>query len=72
VLHARLFLLDEHQGELFSEQAETDAGTADLQRCLKRDVRFDRSGSDPREVQANKGMAALLSARRKRLSSAAE
>ncbi len=56
VLHARLFLLDEHQGELFSETA---AGSPP-QRCLKRDVGFNRSAPDPREVQANKGMAALL------------
>lgn len=57
VLHARLFVLDEHQGELFSE---AELGSPVLQRCLKRDVGFSRSGPDPREVQANKGMAALL------------
>lgn len=56
VLHARLFVLDEHQGELFSATA---ADPPVPQRCLKRDVGFDR-GADPREVQANKGMAALL------------
>lgn len=57
VLHARLFMLDERQGELFSA---TVVGSPEPQRCLKRNVGFGRSGSDPREVQANKGMAALL------------
>ncbi len=57
VLHRMLFEFDEHQGELFTAPAETEP---QLMRCLKRDVGYSAPGGDWREVQANKGMAALL------------
>jgi hypothetical protein len=57
VLHAQLFQLDDSQGQMFSEEG---MGPTELQRCLKRAVGFDVAGTDPREVQANMGMAALL------------
>ena len=57
VLHRVLFEFDEHQGELFTPPAATEP---QLMRCLKRDVGYTARGGDWREVQANKGMAALL------------
>jgi hypothetical protein len=57
LLHGFLFELNLEQEALFDE---APAGDARLFRCLKRDVVFARGGHDPREVQANKGMAALL------------
>lgn len=57
VIHRQLFQLDERQGELF---AEAEIGAPVSQRCFKRAVGFGARGADPREVQANKGMAALL------------
>jgi hypothetical protein len=59
LLHGFVFELNADQTTLFS----SDGGEAEqrLFRCLKREVLFvSRSGRDPREVQANKGMAALL------------
>lgn len=38
--------------------------TSEPQRCLKRNVGFSATGSDWKEIQANKGMAALLMPRR--------
>jgi hypothetical protein len=59
LLHGYLFELNADQTTLFSDTvAESEQR---LFRCLKREVLFiSRSGRDPREVQANKGMAALL------------
>lgn len=59
ILHGCLFQLDDSQGEFFP-----DAETPEVQRCLKRAVRFGGEGRDPREVQANLGMAALLMPRK--------
>jgi hypothetical protein len=57
VLHRILFEFDEHQGELFAAPPTTEP---QLMRCLKRDVGYSARGGDWREIQANKGMAALL------------
>lgn len=59
LLHRWLFDVDDLQRGLFSA-AENSANTHTLMRCLKRNVRFRSGGSDPREVQANMGMSALL------------
>ncbi len=61
VIHRQLFHLDARQGELF---VESELSAPVSQRCLKRAVGFGIRGSDPREVQANKGMAALLMPRK--------
>jgi hypothetical protein len=58
LLHRLLYELDDLQRGLFSAQAAN--APANLHRCLKRDVGFRSAPSDWREVQANKGMAALL------------
>ena len=58
VLHRMLFDLDLNQMELFDVPAPTKGPL--LFRCLKRDVVHGGRTSDWREVQANKGMAALL------------
>lgn len=59
LLHGFMFELNSDQTTLFSSVGH-DA-QARLFRCLKREVLFvGRSGRDPREVQANRGMAALL------------
>jgi Zn-dependent peptidase ImmA (M78 family) len=55
LIHRPLFELNADQGTLFEE-----GDNQSLFRCLKRDVAFAARGRDPREVQANKGMAALL------------
>jgi len=57
IIHRQLFQLDERQGDLF---LESEVGAPASQRCFKRAVGFGIGGADPREVQANKGMAALL------------
>lgn len=57
ILHRVLFELDENQGELFVGSTGDDRH---LMRCLKRDVGYASRGGDWREVQANKGMAAML------------
>lgn len=64
LLHARLFPR-RPAGQLELLPAEPER-PAHLQRCLRRDVEPRRPGavSDWREVQANKGMAALLMPRR--------
>lgn len=56
MLHGLLFELNADQGTLFN----TNDKPASLMRCLKRDVGFGRPSRDPREWQANKGMAAML------------
>lgn len=62
VLHRVLFELDEHQGSLFPEPAASRDSS--LMRCLKRDVGYGTSVRDWREIQANRGMAAMLMPRR--------
>lgn len=57
VLHRVLFEVDQRQGYLFTE---LPAPGSQLMRCLKRDVGHRAVTSDWREVQANRGMAALL------------
>lgn len=59
VLHRRLFEFDENQTTLFADERPASDGPQ-LLRCLKRDVAHRVRTSDWREVQANKGMAALL------------
>jgi hypothetical protein len=58
LLHRILFDVDDMQRGLFREQSPTRVG-GNLMRCLKRDLTFRRV-SDWREIQANRGMAALL------------
>jgi hypothetical protein len=58
LLHRILFEFDDRQGVLFA--SDSAAPTKALMRCLKREVSFLEGGRDWREVQANKGMAALL------------
>lgn len=60
ILHRALFT-----GRSKPRGADTPAGggaapVAGIQRCLKRDVQFGGKTFDAREVQANRGMAALL------------
>jgi hypothetical protein len=57
LLHGFLFELNLGQEVMFDDLPAEDPR---MLRCLKRDVVFARRGRDPREVQANKGMAALL------------
>jgi hypothetical protein len=57
LLHRFLFELNTDQTTMF-EGPEPES--AHLFRCLKREVNFGARPGDPREVQANKGMAALL------------
>lgn len=69
LLHRVLFEVPLTQGKLFEEEP---APSQTLMRCLKRDVAPGRGASDWREVQANRGMAALLMPRRLFSSVAAE
>jgi IrrE N-terminal-like domain len=55
MIHRVLFELNADQGTLFG-----DDGAATMFRCLKREVAFAARPRDPRETQANKGMAGLL------------
>ena len=57
LFHQVLFSRNPAQGQLPDFEVEAPP---DRQRCLKRDVQFGGRNSDWREVQANKGMAALL------------
>lgn len=57
VLHRMLFELDTNQIAMFEAPDSRDVL---LFRCLKRDVAYRDGASDWREVQANRGMAALL------------
>lgn len=62
ILHRILFDEPLNQGSLFSgDMAPT---TPTLQRCLKRDLQHRAGSYDWREVQANRGMAALLMPRK--------
>lgn len=59
ILHRILFDAALNQGSLFpAEQLEVTSPK--LQRCLKRDLSHRGANADWREVQANRGMAALL------------
>jgi hypothetical protein len=60
LLHRSLFEFDVNQGHLFRVDELPSAASASLLRCLKRDVGCRAGGADWREVQANRGMAALL------------
>jgi hypothetical protein len=62
VLHRMLFEVDPNQSTLFGEEAGGRDG--ELLRCLKRDVAYRGTTRDWREVQANRGMAALLMPKR--------
>ncbi|HXG44988.1 MAG TPA: ImmA/IrrE family metallo-endopeptidase [Gemmatimonadales bacterium] len=59
VLHRVLFELDPGQEPLFEADLRDPDGHR-VMRCLKRQVSFTREAWDWREVQANRGMAALL------------
>lgn len=59
ILHRILFEFADDQGILFPSQEPADAGSHRLMRCLKRDFSTLQS-RDWKEIQANKGMAALL------------
>ena len=58
VLHRALVEVPFEQGTFFADTTR-DSGSS-LFRCLKRDVSFSRGNYDWKEVQANRGMAALL------------
>ena len=58
VLHQALVEVPFEQGTFFVDTTR-DSGSS-LFRCLKRDVSFSRGNYDWKEVQANRGMAALL------------
>ena len=58
VLHRALVEVPFEQGSFFSEITKEPGSS--LFRCLKRDVSFRRGNYDWKEVQANRGMAALL------------
>ncbi len=57
VLHRMLFDVDLNQESLFPNPTNQESR---LHRCLKRDVAHRTRPADWREVQANRGMAALL------------
>ena len=58
VLHRALVEVQFEQGSFFAETTK-ERGSS-LFRCLKRDVSFRRGNYDWKEVQANRGMGALL------------
>jgi hypothetical protein len=60
LLHSALFVHNTNQLSLFADDEEGEPAPSRLFRSLKRDVSFANRGADWREVQANKGMAALL------------
>jgi hypothetical protein len=63
ILHRMLFDEPLNQGSLFAADAAPHVKPA-LQRCLKRDLKHRAGNYDWREVQANRGMAALLMPRK--------
>jgi hypothetical protein len=63
ILHRMLFDEDLDQASLFGA-GDTLPAKPTLQRCLKRDLKHRTGNYDWREVQANKGMAALLMPRK--------
>ena len=58
LLHTCLFIVNPSQKSLFKVEHEQDP--MHVYRCMKREVSFVRAASDWKEIQANKGMAALL------------
>jgi hypothetical protein len=58
LLHKSLFPSDARQQTLFAVEDDLGSGSNKHYQCLERNL--DRGGPDWREVQANKGMAALL------------
>ncbi|HNP62451.1 MAG TPA: ImmA/IrrE family metallo-endopeptidase [Woeseiaceae bacterium] len=61
LLHRHIFELDDNQGSLFRmPKHDHGHGHGQLQRCLKRDVGYERPISDWKEIQANMGMGVLL------------
>jgi len=64
LLHRFLFATDLNQGQLFTPPDVTASRPQGLMRCLKRDVGYANRTGDWREVQANRGMAALLMPRK--------
>lgn len=60
VLHRYLFEPDLDQMRLFDVPDTTPRRGDGLMRCLKRDIGVAAASADWREVQANRGMAALL------------
>lgn len=58
LLHKSLFPSNTNQQTLFSLEDESGSGREKPYQCLERNL--NRGGPDWREVQANKGMAALL------------
>jgi|SRR5882724_1216918 len=63
VLHRFLYEFAANSLSLFATAGDGQTATKKLHRCLKRDASY-RTVSDWREVQANKGMAALLMPRK--------
>ena len=61
ILHRMLFEVPSEQPSLFQLDSHS---IPSLMRCLRRNVSFGRIPSDWREVQANRGMAALLMPKR--------
>jgi hypothetical protein len=59
-LHRYLFEPDLNQMQLFDQPSAGPLAKGGLMRCLKRDVGQATGSKDWREVQANRGMAALL------------
>ncbi len=60
LFHRYLFDADLNQPALFDSPPASNAANRGLMRCLKRDVGLDSRATDWREIQANRGMAALL------------
>jgi len=60
LLHSALFDHNLNQLSLFADDEERQPAFPRIFRSLKRDVSFANRGGDWREIQANKGMAALL------------
>lgn len=60
LLHRYLFEPDLNQMRLFDPPPANPVSTGGLMRCLKRDIGPATTAKDWREVQANRGMAALL------------
>jgi hypothetical protein len=60
VIHRPLFEVDRDQGSLFPCGEEAVRESRRLMRCKKANVLYRGTGADWREVQANRGMAALL------------
>lgn len=59
ILHRAVFELDERQQDMFG-RLESSSSSQKLMRCLKRNVFFRSGGSEWHEIQANRGMAAML------------